>query len=152
MNTTLATLKHESRKDPSVKHALALRSAWAMSDYHKFFKLYRTAPRMGSYVIDMFLARERKAAIKIITKSYVYLAFVLFLSQKAKEQLVVGLPLNSRLLLKFLYCYRWERGRFVIFRFHIIRFRNILFGTNLKKNSNQGDNVELTRPTMKLFP
>eukprot|EP00057_Strongylocentrotus_purpuratus_P017518 XP_011671992.1 PREDICTED: leukocyte receptor cluster member 8 homolog [Strongylocentrotus purpuratus] len=70
MNTALATLKPESRQDPLVKHALELRSAWAMSDYHKFFKLYRTAPRMGSYVIDMFIARERKAAIKTIVKSF----------------------------------------------------------------------------------
>lgn len=75
--TDLANLNPKVRQDPTVKHALALRSAWALSDYHKFFKLYRCAPSMASYLMDMFLERERKNALKSMIKSYVlHLSFI----------------------------------------------------------------------------
>ncbi len=72
LTTELTHLKPVLRQDPMVKHALALRSAWAMEDYHKFFRLYQSAPKMTPYLIDMFVERERKSAVKKIIKSYVY--------------------------------------------------------------------------------
>ncbi len=39
--TALADLDDSMREEPAVRHALAVRSAQAICDYHKLFKLYR---------------------------------------------------------------------------------------------------------------
>jgi hypothetical protein len=59
-----------SADDANIKHARAVYNAWALGNYHKLFALYAVAPFMGGYVMDMFVARERKKALLTITKAY----------------------------------------------------------------------------------
>ncbi|MBN3315743.1 LENG8 protein, partial [Atractosteus spatula] len=70
LTTELAFLTPDLRGDPCVSHALSLRTAWALGNYRRFFLLYRDAPRMGSYLIDKFLDRERRGALRAMMKTY----------------------------------------------------------------------------------
>ena len=74
MNDVLADLMPEEKKDPAVQHALETRSALALGNYHRFFQLYLDTPNMGAYLMDMFVARERLAALSNICISYVVLS------------------------------------------------------------------------------
>ena len=71
MTTVLASLTRECREDECVLHALAVRSAWALNNYHRFFKLYRNAPKMSGYLMDWFTNKVRLSALKALVKSYV---------------------------------------------------------------------------------
>lgn len=67
----MMTLTEAERSDECISHALNVRSAWALNNYYRLFRLYRAAPRMASYLMDWFLARERKLAVKTMIKAYV---------------------------------------------------------------------------------
>lgn len=69
MNDVLADLTPAEKNDMAVKHALDTRSALALGNYHRFFQLYLDTPNMGAYLMDMFVNRERLAALSNICKS-----------------------------------------------------------------------------------
>lgn len=69
MNDVLADLTTAEKGDPAIKHALDARSALALGNYHRFFQLYLLTPNMGAYLMDMFVARERLAALSNICKA-----------------------------------------------------------------------------------
>ena len=69
MNRVLADVGPADREQPAVQHALRVRSALAMSNYHRFFKLYNNPPNMGGYLMDMFIDRERVAALACICRA-----------------------------------------------------------------------------------
>ncbi|ORY03682.1 SAC3/GANP/Nin1/mts3/eIF-3 p25 family-domain-containing protein [Clohesyomyces aquaticus] len=71
MNDLLAELTPADKARPEVKHALDVRSALALGNYHRFFRLYLTAPHMGGYLMDMFIKRERLHALANISKAYI---------------------------------------------------------------------------------
>ena len=73
MSTVLRELSPELQADPQVAHALKLWSAWALGNYCLFFRLYQTAPGMGQRLVQLFLHRERTAALKTMLKAYVQL-------------------------------------------------------------------------------
>ncbi|KAI9308733.1 SAC3/GANP/Nin1/mts3/eIF-3 p25 family-domain-containing protein [Cunninghamella echinulata] len=70
INSIMAELTIEKKQDHSVQHALDVRSSLAVSNYHRFFRLYTTTPNMGAYLIDQFVERERVQALIILCKSY----------------------------------------------------------------------------------
>ncbi|XP_034235904.1 leukocyte receptor cluster member 8 homolog [Thrips palmi] len=70
LTVVMAALSPEAKQNECIAHALAMRSAWWLGNYHKFFRLYRTAPKMAGFLVDWFADRERRAAIKIMIKSY----------------------------------------------------------------------------------
>ena len=75
LTTALASLTKEDREDECIKHSLEVRSAWALNNYHKFFKLYLSAPKMAGYLMDKFVDRVRKNYLIAIVKAYVSLQF-----------------------------------------------------------------------------
>ena len=71
LNDALADLTTAEKEERAIKHALSVRSALALGNYHRFFQLYLDTPNMGAYLMDMFAGRERLAALCIISKTYV---------------------------------------------------------------------------------
>lgn len=70
LNDVLMDLTTAEKEDPAIKHALSARSALALGNYHQFFRLYLETPNMGAYLMDMFVVRERLAALANISKAY----------------------------------------------------------------------------------
>ncbi|GAB7339935.1 hypothetical protein MBLNU457_6455t1 [Dothideomycetes sp. NU457] len=70
MNDVLADLTLTDKRHPAVAHALSVRKALAAANYHKFFRLYDECPNMGGYLLDMFVDRERIAAMAAICRAY----------------------------------------------------------------------------------
>lgn len=69
LNDTLADLTTAEKSEPSIKHALDVRSALALGNYHRFFQLYQEPPVLGGYLMDRFVGRERLAALCNICKA-----------------------------------------------------------------------------------
>jgi hypothetical protein len=70
MNDLLAELTPADKTQSWIKHALDVRSSLALGNYHKFFKLYLAAENMGSYLMDMFIERERLHALANMSRGY----------------------------------------------------------------------------------
>ncbi|XP_035019212.1 leukocyte receptor cluster member 8 homolog [Hippoglossus stenolepis] len=70
LTTELVYLTPALQADKCVAHALALRAAWALGNFRRFFKLYLEAPRMASYLIDKFVERERMVALRALFKTF----------------------------------------------------------------------------------
>ena len=75
MNNVLADLTPADKQMPAVQNALKVRAALASGNYHKFFRLYREAPFLGPYLLDMIIERERLAAMAAICKTWVITYF-----------------------------------------------------------------------------
>ena len=69
MNDVLSDLTLADKKEPAIKHALDVRSALALGNFHRFFKMYLSVPNMGAYLMDMFVERERLSALSSICKA-----------------------------------------------------------------------------------
>ncbi|KAI9888152.1 MAG: Leukocyte receptor cluster (LRC) member 8 [Watsoniomyces obsoletus] len=82
MNDLLAGLGVAERQDPAVRHALNVRSALALGNYHRFFRLYMDTPNMGAYLMDMFVERERLSALANICRAYKPTVRLRFLSEE----------------------------------------------------------------------
>jgi cyclopropane fatty-acyl-phospholipid synthase-like methyltransferase len=56
--------------DPAIVHSMKLREAWSSDNYSKFFRLYKVTPNCGRHLVELFIDRERKSALRIMTKAY----------------------------------------------------------------------------------
>ncbi|XP_071657169.1 leukocyte receptor cluster member 8 [Patagioenas fasciata] len=70
LTTELAYLTPSLRADPAVTLALALRAAWALGNWVRFFRLYRAAPPPARSLLDKFSDRERRSALKAMLKTF----------------------------------------------------------------------------------
>ncbi|GIX77957.1 leukocyte receptor cluster member 8 [Caerostris extrusa] len=70
LKNLLTYLKPVEKQDEVVSHALKLAKACSSNNYCRFFKLYISAPKMSGFIIDWFIDRIRKAALKAYIKSF----------------------------------------------------------------------------------
>ncbi|GAB6020386.1 hypothetical protein CHUAL_003091 [Chamberlinius hualienensis] len=69
LTSIMQSLKTEEKRYESIDYALKLSSCWSLGNYHRFFQLYKKAPSMCGYLIDWFVERERKVAIRAMVKA-----------------------------------------------------------------------------------
>lgn len=69
LNDALADLTTAEKAEPTIKHALDVRSSLALGNYHRFFQLYQDPPILGGYLMDKFVGRERLAALCNVCKA-----------------------------------------------------------------------------------
>ena len=71
MSNMLADLTTADKQGRYVRLALQVRAALALGNYHKFFQLYRDSQDMAMfpYLMDMFVDRERLAALAVMCRA-----------------------------------------------------------------------------------
>lgn len=57
-------------RNEAVAHALKVRQALQLDNYHKFFQLYRDTPNMGAYILDLMLDNWRVLALQKMCRGY----------------------------------------------------------------------------------
>lgn len=82
LQLTLSKLPCDSLKHPVIDHALKVRRAWSLNNYHRLFSLYKKCPAMSAKIMDWFIERERRQAVKIIMKSYRPVVSIVFVSDQ----------------------------------------------------------------------
>lgn len=70
MNSILASLTKVDKESDSVVHALHVRKAVAMNNYHSFFQSYDVAPNLNARLMDAMLNTIRLLALRIMCASY----------------------------------------------------------------------------------
>lgn len=70
LNRIIIEIKRKYNENEYLKHLIKFRTAWHMNNYVMLFKLYKKSNQMSKYLIDLFIERERKLALKMIIKSY----------------------------------------------------------------------------------
>lgn len=69
IDQVIKEIKQKHPSDANLKHLLEFKQAWLLNNYVKFFKLYKKSNFMNKCLIEQFIERERKQALKIIIKS-----------------------------------------------------------------------------------
>ncbi|KAK4406156.1 SAC3 family protein A [Sesamum angolense] len=79
--SAMSRLSANARKDKAVKHALSVRSAVTSGNYVTFFRLYKTAPNLNTFLMDLYVEKMRYEAVKCMSRSYRPTVPVSYLSQ-----------------------------------------------------------------------
>lgn len=59
----LKSLSPSDSKEESIIHSLQVRKSLSSGNYGRFFKLYRVAPNMSGYLMDVFIDKHRVLAL-----------------------------------------------------------------------------------------
>jgi hypothetical protein len=70
VNEFLQQLLLLQKPEGPVEHALAVQEAVNVGSHARLFKLYRLAPNMGVYLMDLLVQRERLRAFKAMLRGY----------------------------------------------------------------------------------
>src|ERR1044072_8875021 len=70
MQVVLRGLTEQDIKEAIVKHAMDVRRSWSLGNYYSLCRLYTKAPGMSAKIMDWFMSRERKRALKSLLKAY----------------------------------------------------------------------------------
>ncbi|XP_073017293.1 SAC3 family protein A [Primulina eburnea] len=68
--SAMSRLSADARKDVAVKHALSVHAAVTSGNYVTFFRLYKTAPNISTFFMDLYVEKMRYAAVKCMCRSY----------------------------------------------------------------------------------
>ncbi|KAI5066212.1 hypothetical protein GOP47_0018836 [Adiantum capillus-veneris] len=68
--SSMARLSVSDKEDAAIKHALAVRDAVAAGNYTTFFRLYKTAPNLGTCLMDLYVEKMRFEALRCMTRAY----------------------------------------------------------------------------------
>ncbi|KAI3470683.1 hypothetical protein Pfo_027346 [Paulownia fortunei] len=79
--SAMSRLSANAKKDKAVKHALSVRSAVTSGNYVTFFRLYKMAPNLSTFLMDLYVEKMRYAAVKCMSRSYRPTVPVSYLSQ-----------------------------------------------------------------------
>jgi hypothetical protein len=66
LQVVLRDLTDQQKRDEVVAFALDVRKVWSLGNYFALFQLYRRAPAMSAYIMNWFMPRERKQALRKI--------------------------------------------------------------------------------------
>ncbi|WZY91988.1 hypothetical protein YC2023_064317 [Brassica napus] len=67
--SSMSRLSKEAKKDEAVRHALSVRAAVTSGNYVVFFRLYKTAPNMNSFLMDLYVEKMRYKAVTVMSRS-----------------------------------------------------------------------------------
>ncbi|WKY02051.1 hypothetical protein Q1695_015792 [Nippostrongylus brasiliensis] len=70
ISSLLKGLPDAMRSDECVSFALRVRRALNLGNYPTLFRLFNSAPKMCSFIMDLFVERERKAALMQFFKAF----------------------------------------------------------------------------------
>ena len=63
-------MQPSSHRNEAVAHALQIRQALQLDNYHRFFQLYRNTPNMGTYILDLMVDNWRVLALQKMCRGY----------------------------------------------------------------------------------
>jgi hypothetical protein len=70
ITTLLSDLTSDQKEDPTIQHAIQVRAAYAIHNYHVLFKLYSSAPLYSKYLMELFVEKARIQGLLILIKRY----------------------------------------------------------------------------------
>lgn len=68
-NHAMRQLSSEQRRDASIRHVLQVYRAIVSGNFLRLFQLWEQAPKMGPYILDGLVERERVKALLVLAKA-----------------------------------------------------------------------------------